>query len=81
MIPIQKLLNRIRWDKKFGTAYFEIGFLDHTAKTIILIPFTKIYFEEGNPFSFQLEDEKGEMFMIPFHRIIPICVQVSTKRS
>ncbi len=69
MIPIQQLLNRIRWDKEFGTASFEIGYLDHTEKEIIRIPFTKIHFEEGNQFSFQLEDETGEMLNIPFHRI------------
>ncbi len=69
MIPIQQLLSRIRWDKEFGTAYFEIGYLDHAAKKIIRIPFAKIDFVEGNPFSFQLEDELGEMQAIPFHRV------------
>ncbi len=73
MVPIQQLLNRIRWDKEFGTAYFEIGYLDHTAKKIIRIPFVKIHFEEGNQFSFQLEDETGEMLVIPFHRIRQVC--------
>jgi uncharacterized protein (UPF0248 family) len=69
MIPIHQVLNRIRWDKEFGTAHFEIGFLDHAAKKILLIPFTKIHFEEGNQFSFQLENEMGEILVIPFHRI------------
>jgi uncharacterized protein (UPF0248 family) len=69
MIPLQHLLNRIRWDREFGTAYFEIGYLDHTAKKIICIPFTKIHLQQGNQFSFQLEDETGEMLAIPFHRI------------
>ena len=72
MIPLQRLLNRIRWDREFGTAYFEIGYLDHTAKKIIRIPLTKIHLQQGNQFSFQLEDETGElmeMLVIPFHRI------------
>jgi uncharacterized protein (UPF0248 family) len=69
VIPIQQLLNKIRWDKEFGTAHFEIGYLDHTPKKIIRTPFTKIHFEEGNQFSSQLEDETGEMLVIPFHRI------------
>lgn len=69
MIPIRRLLNRICWDREFGTAYFEIGYLDHNAKTIIRIPSTKIHLQHGNQFSFQLEDETGEMLMIPFHRI------------
>ena len=69
MLPIHKLLNRIRWDKDFGTAYFEIGYLDHSASKIVRIPFTKINFEEGNRFSFQLEDETGEILVIPYHRV------------
>jgi len=72
MIPIQRLLNRIRWDREFGTAHFEIGYLDHSAKKIIRTPFTNIHLQQGNQFSFQLEDETGElmeMLVIPFHRI------------
>lgn len=69
MIPIHRLLNRIRWDKEFGTGYFEIGYLDHTGKKILRIPFAKIHSVEGSPFSFQLEGELGEMLVIPFHRI------------
>jgi hypothetical protein len=58
-----------RWDRGFGTAYFEIGYLDHTAQKIIHIPFTKIHLQQGNQFWFQFEDETGEMLVIPFHRI------------
>jgi uncharacterized protein (UPF0248 family) len=69
MVPIQHLLNRIRWDKEFGTGSFEIGYLDHVEQRIIRVPSRRIHFEEGNQFSFQLEDEMGEMLSIPFHRI------------
>jgi uncharacterized protein (UPF0248 family) len=69
MVPIQHLLNRIRWDKGFGTSSFEIGYLDHVEQRIIRVPSRKIHFEEGNQFSFQLEDEMGEELSIPFHRI------------
>ncbi len=69
MIPIQRLLNKIRWDREFGTAYFEIGYVDHTLKEIVRIPVTKIHLQEGNQFSFQLENETGEMLEIPFHRV------------
>jgi uncharacterized protein (UPF0248 family) len=67
--PIHELLNRIRWDKEFGAGAFEIGYLDHVAHGIVRIPLGKIHFEEGNRFSFQLEDEMGETMDIPFHRI------------
>ncbi len=69
MIPIQQLLNRILWDKQFGTGYFEIGYLDHNAREIVRIPLIKIRFVEGDQFSFYLEDETGETLAIPFHRI------------
>jgi uncharacterized protein (UPF0248 family) len=69
MEPIQNLLNRIRWDREFGAGSFEIGCLDRVEKKIIRIPFRSIYFEEGNHFSFLVEDELGEMLSIPFHRI------------
>jgi uncharacterized protein (UPF0248 family) len=69
MIPIHQLLSRIRWDKEFGTGYFEIGCEDHHTKKLVRIPFTRIHFEPGNQFSFHLEEETGEMVVIPFHRI------------
>jgi uncharacterized protein (UPF0248 family) len=69
MMPIQDLLNRIRWDRDFGKAVFEIGLLDHVQQKILRVPFTSIHFEAGNHFSFQLEDEMGELLTIPLHRI------------
>ncbi len=69
MLPIQDLLNRIRWDKGFGAASFEIGYIDHIERKIMRIPFKKIHFEAGNHFSFELENEIGEISTIPFHRV------------
>ncbi len=69
MMPVQQLLNKIRWDKEFSSGSFEIGYLDHVEQRTIRIPFRKIRFEEGNSFSFELEDEMGETLQIPFHRI------------
>lgn len=69
MVPVHQLLNRIRWDEEFGAGCFEIGYEDHAAERIIRIPFTKIHFEAGDRFSFRLEDNAGNMLVIPFHRI------------
>jgi uncharacterized protein (UPF0248 family) len=69
MPPIHQLLSRIRWDKEFGTGFFEIGYLDHVEEKVIRVPFRKLLFQEGDRFSFQLEDESGEMLIIPFHRV------------
>lgn len=69
MIPIQDLLNRIRWDKEFGKGAFEIGYIDHISRKIIRTPFQKMRFGEGNSFSFKIEDSEGNLQTIPFHRI------------
>jgi len=69
MVPIKDLLNRIRWDKEFGTGFFEIGYVDHVERRIVRVPFGRVHFEEGNRFSFQLEDEMHEMRTIPYHRV------------
>ena len=37
MIPIQELLNRIRWDPEFAKGNFELGYYDRTENRIILV--------------------------------------------
>lgn len=69
MIPIQDLLNRIRWDPEFGKSRFEIGYYDRVLKTIIRVPFNTLQFEPGDHFSFDLTDALGEVHSIPYHRV------------
>jgi uncharacterized protein (UPF0248 family) len=69
MLAIQELLNRIRWDRDFGSASFEIGYLDHIRNAIVRIPFAVVRLQPGNRFSFEFEDEDGEVRSIPLHRI------------
>ena len=69
MIPIDELLNRIRWDKEFGKGVFEIGYEDHIEQKVIRIHFQNIRFKEGNHISFQVENAEGEVQTIPFHRV------------
>jgi uncharacterized protein (UPF0248 family) len=69
MIPIQKLLNRIRWDKEFGNGSFEVGYEDHIEQRIVRIPFRKVRFCEEDPLSFHVTDAEGVARTIPFHRI------------
>ena len=57
MIPIHKLLNRIRWDKDFGRGCFEIGYFDHIERKVIRIPIRELHFEQGNSFSFLANTE------------------------
>jgi uncharacterized protein (UPF0248 family) len=69
MVVIQELLNRIRWDRDFGAASFEVGYLDHIRNAVVRIPFRVIRFQPGNRFSFEFEDDDGEVLSIPLHRI------------
>ena len=69
MIPIQELLNRIRWDREFGKGSFEVGYFDHKEQKLLRVPFQKMVFENGNHFSFQTASSEGEWLTIPFHRV------------
>ncbi|MFP4013364.1 MAG: DUF504 domain-containing protein [Chitinispirillaceae bacterium] len=66
MIPIQKLLSRIRWDPSFGKASFEIEYEDRKSGLlrIGLQQITSI-----DPNSFSIEDEMGRVVTVPLHRI------------
>ncbi len=69
MMPIHELLSRIRWDKEFGMARFEIGYYDNVEQRTIRIPFSEMRFQNGNHFFFELESPSGETLTIPFHRV------------
>ncbi len=69
MIPIHKLLSRIRWDKEYGNADFVIGYYDRVEDRIITVPLKELYFYKQDHFDFELIDEEGESHTIPLHRI------------
>lgn len=69
MQPIDKLLARIKWDKAFGDAAFEIGYYDRVAARIVRRPLADLLFEPGNKESFLLMDEEGVYQRIPLHRV------------
>ncbi len=69
MMPIHELLNRIKWDKEFGRAEFEVGYHDRIAGKIILVPLREVFFEADDHFAFDLTDAEGELHSIPLHRI------------
>ncbi len=68
-LPIQYLLNRIRWDEGFGRAEFSIGYYDRLAKTIIVMPPKSIAFPRNPPGVFELVDHQGGADTSPLHRI------------
>ncbi len=69
MIPIQELLNRIRWDEEFGKGEFRVGYYDRLEDRIIKVPFDELILDRGDHFAFQIRAGHGELCSIPFHRV------------
>lgn len=69
MIPLQDLLNRIRWDRDFGKGRFELGYYDRIEERIITVPWQEVILSEGDHFAFQLIGPEGESLSVPFHRV------------
>ncbi len=69
MIPIQELLNRIRWDEAFGQGRFEIGYHDRRHDALQWVSFREIVFPSGEGWVFEVADDSGQVRRIPFHRV------------
>ena len=69
MQPIDKLLSRIKWDREFGAAAFEIGYYDRVAAVMVRRPLTDLLFAPDSKDSFLLQDEEGVYQRIPLHRV------------
>lgn len=69
MVPIGKLLARIRWDREFGAADFTVGYYDRLAARIELVPLAALRLEDKDRFFFHLLDPEGVEHAIPCHRI------------
>jgi uncharacterized protein (UPF0248 family) len=69
MLPIHKLLNRIRWDPRFRHGRFEIGYFDRVARRIVVVPLDSIRFPAGAPGVFEIWDDEARLHHIPLHRV------------
>lgn len=69
MLPIHKLLSRIRWDPRFRSGRFAIGYFDRLERRILVVPFDTIRFPAEAPGTFEIWDEEGGLHRIPFHRV------------
>ncbi len=65
MIPIQNLLNKIKWDKKESPQDYSIFYFDRILKTLIKAPYSRIKRIEGSFMVLGNEEESN----IPLHRI------------
>ena len=69
MIPIQTLLNRIRWDREYAKAEFVLGYYDRLAGTMCRVPLRQVFQEPGDHFFVRVADEEGQLTTVPLHRI------------
>jgi uncharacterized protein (UPF0248 family) len=69
MLPIQSLLDRIRWDEAFGRAAFTISYHDRARHTLVVVPYERIRIEPGNHFSFTAIEADGSTHEVPLHRV------------
>jgi len=69
MLPIHKLLNRIRWDPRFREGRFELGYYDRRVNGVLIVPLAAIRFPADARFAFEIYDDEGELHRIPFHRV------------
>ena len=70
MIPIQEVLNRIRWGPSFdGGRRFALTYVDHALALPVLVPFSAITFDAGSSRMISIEDVEGDARKIPMHRI------------
>ncbi|MCL7419855.1 MAG: DUF504 domain-containing protein [Methylobacter sp.] len=69
MMPIQDLLNRIRWDEEFGRAQFQIGYYDRIAHALVLKALADITFPKDSRSIFEWNDAEGVTHTVPLHRI------------
>jgi uncharacterized protein (UPF0248 family) len=68
MQPLHQLLNRIKWDRSFGSGHFAIGYLDRVAGEERVVPFAATRISPAAA-SFVFEDEHGVVQRIPLHRV------------
>lgn len=69
MIPIHRLLARIRWDPTFARGRFEIGYVDHKRKTLVRLPLERVWTSPEDHFAFVALDPDGSIHDVPHHRV------------
>jgi uncharacterized protein (UPF0248 family) len=69
VIPIHRLLARIRWDAEYARGRYVIGYWDRVAGRVLRADLREIAWDADNPSLFDLLDEDGVAHSIPFHRV------------
>ena len=69
MLPIHKVLARIRWDEDFGYGDFVIGYEDRFTPQVIYVQLDKTELRDDRDTSVRIINGEGERVSIPLHRI------------
>lgn len=69
MTPVHEIFSRIRWDREYAAADFQVGYYDRMRNAIIRVPFDALHFDPADHFAFQVLDEEGESHTVPLHRV------------
>jgi uncharacterized protein (UPF0248 family) len=69
MIPLHELLSRIRWDRAFAEAAFELGYWDRMEERIIRVSLRDVHMDPESHAMLQVVDEEGEVHSVPLHRV------------
>jgi len=69
MLPIRKLLSRIRWDPRFRRGQFALGYYDRRERRVRMVALADLRFPPDRPQVFELWDEEGTVHTVPLHRV------------
>jgi uncharacterized protein (UPF0248 family) len=68
MQPLRDLLNRIKWDPRFGKGAFALGYDDRMARQEKVVALTSITVDSAER-SFSVCGDDGVFVRIPLHRV------------
>jgi uncharacterized protein (UPF0248 family) len=69
LLPLDRLLHRIRWDPEFGKGEFALGYYDRVLQTETVVPFSSLTFDAQRQGLFTFTDHDGIAHQIPLHRV------------
>lgn len=69
MLPLERLLHRIKWDPEFGKGVLALGYYDRVLEGEIVVPFTSVTIDTQRSDTFAFTGQNGVTHRIPLHRV------------
>jgi uncharacterized protein (UPF0248 family) len=69
MLPLERLLHRIKWDPEFGKGVLALGYYDRVLDREIVVPFTSVTIDTHRSDTFAFTDQNSVTHRIPLHRV------------